>query len=293
MGSLGLILTLLAALAWAVFDVMRKQLARRVSPSLLGVWLSLGQAPLLVVWALSTGPWQLPPAAWGALALSVALNVAGLLWFLQALRTSPLSLTIPLLSFTPVGATLLAWVFRGQVPSPGQWGGAFLVLGGALLLGLRSGSWPGFRTYLRDPGVRRMAGAALLWSLTAVVDQTALTRGAGYAYAPVLSAGVGLLMGSILLARGQAPELLQAARDLRKVPVLALLSLLLGGAALAVQLEALRVAPVGLIETIKRGIGMAGAVLFGRLVFAEEITLPKILGVLCLGAGVALVAQGG
>lgn len=293
MTSLGLLLTLLAALAWAVFDVMRKQLARRVSPSLLGVWLSLGQAPLLLLLALSTGPWQLPRTAWGPLALSVALNVAGLLWFLQALRTSPLSLTIPLLSFTPVGATLLAWVFRGQVPSLGQWGGTFLVVGGALLLGLRSGSWPGFRTYLREPGVRRMAGAALLWSLTAVVDQTALTRGAGYAYAPVLSAGVGLLMGAVLLARGQAPELLQAARDLRKIPALALISLLLGGAALAVQLEALRVAPVGLIETIKRGIGMAGAVLFGRLVFAEEITLPKVLGVLCLGAGVALVALGG
>jgi len=37
---------------------------------------------------------------------SAALTLAGLLWFLMALRRSPISLTIPLLSFTPVMAML-------------------------------------------------------------------------------------------------------------------------------------------------------------------------------------------
>lgn len=290
---LGLTLTLIAALAWVLFDVLRKRLARQVLPSLLGVWLSLGQAPLLLLWALSTGPWLLPKASWGPLLLSVLLNVGGVLWFLQALRSSPLSLTIPLLSFTPVGATLLAWLLRGQMPGPLQWGGISLVASGALLLGIRSGIWPGLHSYLRDPGVRRMAGAALLWSLTAVVDQVALLRGAGYAYAPVLSAGVGLLLGVIHLALGQGKAMAQAARDLRGLPWLGLTALLLGGAALAVQLEALRYAPVGLIETVKRGLGMVGAILFGRLIFKEAITLPKVFAVLLLSAGVALVALGG
>lgn len=290
---LGLALTLIASVAWAAFDALRKRLARSVLPSLLGIWLSLGQAPLLFLWAWSAGPWALPRASWGPLTLSIALNVGGVLWFLQALRASPLSLTVPLLSFTPVGASLLAWLLRGQVPGPAQWAGIALVAGGALVLGIRSGSWPGMRAYLREPGVRKMAGAALLWSLTAVIDQIALSRGAGYAYAPVLSAGVGLLLFGLHLALGKGKALIQAARDLGSLPGLALCALLLGGAALAVQLEALRHAPVGLIETVKRGLGMVGAVACGRICFGEALGWPKLLGVLLLSGGVALVALGG
>ena len=88
-----------------------------------------------------------------------------------------MSLTIPLLSLTPVGTTLLGWAFRHQVPTGFQAVGIALVLAGAVALGLRSGTWPGLRAYRREPGVRDMLLAALAWSLTAVIDQMALERG--------------------------------------------------------------------------------------------------------------------
>jgi multidrug transporter EmrE-like cation transporter len=69
-------------------------------------------------------------------------------------------------------------------------------------------------------------------------------------------------------------------------------AVIIGSAALAVQLESLRVAPVGFVETVKRGIGMSGAILFGRLVFREPIGLPKILAVILLTLGVGLVVMG-
>ncbi len=40
------------------------------------------------------------------------------------------------------------------------------------------------------------------------------------------------------------------------------------------------------METIKRSIGQLSSVLFGKLFFKEEITKPKILGVLILSVGV-------
>lgn len=290
--TLGLTLALLGALGWTLFDVVRKKLAQKIVPTLLTVWLPLAQVPLLAAWAASTGPFLIPRASLLPMGCSIALNVGGLLAFMQAMRLSPLSLTIPLLSFTPVGTTLIGWALRNQTPTQLQLGGVALVVAGAITLGLKSGQWLGLRAYAGDPGVRRMAVASIIWSLTAVIDQVALERGAGYWYAPVITAGVGLLLGAILLLRGQGPALREAGGTLIKHPTLMAAAVIIGSAALAVQLESLRIAPVGFIETVKRGIGMSGAILFGRLVFKEPIGLPKILAVLLLTLGVGLVVMG-
>jgi drug/metabolite transporter (DMT)-like permease len=291
--SLGLTLALLGALGWTLFDVARKQLAQRVLPTLLTVWLPLAQVPLLVAWAASTGPFVIPRASLVPMGCSIALNVGGLLAFMQAMRLSPLSLTIPLLSFTPVGTTLIGWLMRHQVPASAQIAGIGLVVAGAFTLGLKSVQWPGLKAYGKDPGVRRMAIAAVIWSLTAVIDQVALERGAGYWYAPSITAGVALLLGAILFLRGQGAALYEAGMVLFKHPTPLIVAAIIGSAALAVQLEALRIAPVGFIETIKRGVGMSGAILFGRLVFKEPISLPKIAAVVLLTLGVGLVVMGG
>lgn len=290
--SLGLTLALLGALGWTLFDVARKRLTQKVMPTMLTVWLPLAQVPLLCAWAASTGPFVIPRASLLPMICSIVLNVGGLLAFMQAMRLSPMSLTIPLLSFTPVGTTLIGWLLRNQAPTYPQLGGVALVVAGAFTLGMRSGQWPGLRAYGRDPGVRRMAIAAVIWSLTAVIDQVALERGAGYWYAPAITAGVGLLLGIILLLRGQGPALREAGATLCKHPTLVFTAVLIGSAALAVQLESLRVAPVGFIETVKRGIGMTGAIVFGRLVFKEPIGAPKIIAVILLTLGVGLVVMG-
>jgi len=290
---LGLTLALLGALGWTLFDVVRKRLTQKVLPTLLTVWLPLAQVPLLMAWAASTGPFLIPRASLIPMSCSIALNVGGLLAFMQAMRLSPMSLTIPLLSFTPVGTTFIGWLLRNQTPTHLQVGGVALVVAGAFTLGLKSAQWPGLKAYGRDPGVRRMAVAAVIWSFTAVIDQVALERGAGYWYAPAITAGVGLALGGILLLRGQGAALREAGAILCKHPALVATAVFIGSAALAVQLESLRIAPVGFIETIKRGIGMSGAIVFGRLVFKEPIGLPKIAAVVLLTLGVGLVVMGG
>ncbi|MBI4914066.1 MAG: DMT family transporter [Acidobacteria bacterium] len=286
---LALLIPLLSALAWALFDALRKRLARDVKPLHLGLWLPLGQAPLLAAWALWKEPFGLPAASLPFLFGSALCNVFALVLFLDALRRSPLSLTIPLLSLTPLGTTLLAWVFRHQAPTPAQWLGAGLVLAGAATLGLRGGAWAGLGAFVKEPGVRRMAGTALLWSATAVLDSGAVGAGAGAWYAPLLNLAVALPLAAWML-RGAAGEGFgDAGRALLRLPLLSTVALLLGAAALAVQIEAFRFASVGFIEVLKRGLGMASAVLLGRLIFKEPVTAAKVVAVLLLTLGVALV----
>lgn len=287
--GIGLALTLVGALAWALFDALRKRLAREVSPVYLGLLLSLVQAPLLALWAATREPFGLPVACLPPLAASALLNGLAVVLFLDALRLAPMSLLIPLLSFTPVISTTLAWIFRGQTPGLTQYAGAALVILGAGVLRLGSGSWGGLGATLREPGVRRMLGVAFLWSCTSVLDQTAVMRGAGAWYAPVVTAAVAILMLLWTALRGQVQAFLQSARPLAARPLLAGLAVVIGAGALAVQIEAFRWAPVGFIEVVKRGTGMASAVLLGRFVFSEPLNARKVVAVVLLTLGVALV----
>ncbi|MCX6548353.1 MAG: hypothetical protein NTW40_10000, partial [Acidobacteria bacterium] len=55
------------------------------------------------------------------------------------------------------------------------------------------------------------------------------------------------------------------------------------------QIEAFRWAPVGFIEVVKRGVGMASAILLGRFVFGESLDGRKWVAVALLTLGVGLV----
>jgi drug/metabolite transporter (DMT)-like permease len=287
--GIGLAFTLVAALSWALFDALRKGLSRKVSPVYLALLLPLAQAPLLALWAASREPIGLPMACLLPLAASALINGIALVLFLEALRLAPMSLTIPLLSFTPVLSTTLAWIFRGQAPGAAQYAGAALVVLGALVLGMNGGAWRGLGATVREPGVRRMALVAVLWSCTSVLDQTAVARGAGAWYAPAVTAAVALLLLLWALLRGQIRAFLQAVQPLTARPLLAGTAVVIGAAALAVQIEAFRWAPIGFIEVVKRGTGMASAVLLGRFVFGEPLDGRKGLAVVLLTLGVALV----
>ena len=285
--GIGLAFTLAGALSWAMFDALRKGLARVVFPIHLGLLLPLAQAPLLALWAATREPFGLAVACLPPLAASAVLNGIALVLFLEALRLSPMSLTIPLLSFTPVISTTLAWIFRGQAPGAAQYAGAVVVVLGAMVLG--GGTGRGLAATLREPGVRRMALVALLWSGTSVLDQTAVSLGAGAWYAPAVTAAVAVLMLLWALLRGQVRAFLRAARPLAARPLLAGTAVVIGAVALAVQIEAFRWAPVGFIEVVKRGTGMASAVVLGRFVFGEPLNGRKGLAVVLLTLGVALV----
>jgi multidrug transporter EmrE-like cation transporter len=134
-----------------------------------------------------------------------------------------------------------------------------------------------------------MLVVAFLWSCTSVLDQTAVAHGAGAWYASVVTAAVAAFMLLWTALRGQVRAFWQAAGPLASRPLLTGLAVVIGAGALAVQIEAFRWAPVGFIEVVKRGTGMASAVVVGRYVFGEPLNGRKVVAVVLLTLGVALV----
>jgi drug/metabolite transporter (DMT)-like permease len=274
-----LALAVSAALGWAGFDLARRALAARMSAWSLVVWVTVGALPLIAAWAARAGDWRLEPAYWAPATASVALNVAANFGYFRAFQLSPLSVTLPMLSFTPLFAALLGAAALGERLSLRAALGALLVVAGGLGLGLK----PGESRF--EKGSVWMLGVALLWSATLLLDKRALASASPYVHALVLNGGVAL-GGLAALALGARLRELGAARG-NAGRLLAAVAV--GAAALTLQLLALGDLPVGILETIKRGVGGLAAVLLGRALFGEALTGRKLLAVALMTVGVGLI----
>jgi drug/metabolite transporter (DMT)-like permease len=287
-----LLLTLCASVAWAGFDATRKQLTRTegVGALALAALLSLGQLPLFLGWlALAPGA-AAPGAAYVPEALgAIGFNLWGTLLFLRAVRASPLSHTIPFLSFSPVFSVLLSALLLAELPGPLQLTGVALIVLGAFLLNLAPEdlAHPALllRGLTRERGSLLMLGTALLWALGAIFDKRALRHAPAPVHAVVVALGIGLALLLALASRRELAQLL----PLRRRPGLLLLALAFAAAAQALQLLALPLLLVSLFEALKRCIGMALALLNGAWMFGEPVTGRKLAATALMGAGVVLV----
>lgn len=281
----------LCALGFAGLDLLRKVLAGRVRPLPLLVYLALGPAPLFGIWWAWAGPAAPAAGYWPPGLGSVALNVAANLAMLQAVRVSPLSLTIPLLSLTPVFTALISIPLLGEVPTAGQWLGIALVVVGAFVLqfgGQRRSGRELLAAFAHEPGSLLMVGVALCWSLAMPLDKLAMAASSAPFHGLALNLGVGSASLLLLLGAGRVGEL-AVERSQAGAMVAAVL---VGAAAIAGQLVALGAIAAGVVETIKRGVGNLLAVLLGAAVFGERIRASKLVGIVLMALGVGWIVLG-
>jgi drug/metabolite transporter (DMT)-like permease len=285
---IGIVFIFITSVSWAAFDATRKSLAKTVRPLPLAAAVILGQAPLFVVWqAIGQTPFQPVAAYFQPAVASSLLNIFANFLFLLALRQSPLSLTIPFLSFTPVFAALIEWVAFGDSLVATQWLGIAIVVGGGFTLQISSydGRASVWRALTHEKGSLYVLLVALIWSCTSVLDKMAVEHAPEAVHGIFQTATVGLGLVALTFLRRQQSDwrgLLARRWTYTGAVVAALL-------ALGFQLLAYSHALVSMIEATKRAIGLTSALVVGKLVFDEEIDLWKIAACLTLFGGVALV----
>lgn len=268
-----------ASLGWALFDLVRRALADRLEAWTLVVVLTVGALPPLVLWGLVAGDWRLERGYWAPALASVALNVAANFCYFRSFQLAPLSVTLPMLAFTPLFASLLGASLLGETLGVRGSLGALLVVAGGLALGLRSGS------ARFEAGSGLMLVVAFLWSATLLLDKRALAVASPEVHAITLNAGVALGGGAVLIASGRLRDVRRARASLGLLG----LAVLVGATALSLQLLALRELPMGAVETLKRGVGGFSAVVFGRWLYREGLSIRKVVAVVLMTLGVAIL----
>ncbi|MFY9820513.1 MAG: EamA family transporter [Thermoanaerobaculia bacterium] len=287
-----LLILLAASLASSGFDLFRKVLVRHLAPVPMVVLLATASVPLFGALVLAQGGASVASTYYAPACASVVLNIVANLTFLQAVKISPLSVTVPLMSLTPVFTALLGLLLLGERTGPLAMLGIFLVVVGAFWLNLpqaeanAAGGGPSFwRSVLSQPGAWLMAGTAFLMSCTIPLDKLAVSHATPPFHGLFLTAGIALGSLAVLVFQRRLGELAGIRQGWRPF----LLALAASTLALGLQLVALKFLLVSVIETVKRGVGNLMAVVLGRAVFSEALSLRKLFAAALMAGGVALI----
>jgi drug/metabolite transporter (DMT)-like permease len=172
------------------------------------VFTALLLAPYLLLQPAPSLPWRF----WAWVALLVPLELLSMLLYMEAIRTSDLSQTLPYLAFTPVFSVLTAWLLLGERVTSQGFIGVTLVSAGAYALNLHRVFGPQryallapLKEALRCTGARLMLAVAALYSVTSVLGKGALAYAPPLFFGPFYFVLLGIVAASVaLLARPHA-----------------------------------------------------------------------------------------
>ncbi|MBI3599502.1 MAG: EamA family transporter [Nitrospinae bacterium] len=110
-------------------------------------------------------------------AILLPLEITSFLLYLEALKISPLSLTLPFLSFTPVFLIITSYLTLGESVDTSGFIGILMVTAGAYLMNvhtLKHGLLEPVRAITRERGSLLMLIAALIFSITSNLGKIAI-----------------------------------------------------------------------------------------------------------------------
>lgn len=173
-------IALICALSLALADSLTKKYFSHFSGlSILLVRLSL-PGLVLLPYSLSVGLPDVPMDFWYLMLILIPLEITAMWFYVIAIRDTPLHLSLPYLSFTPVFVILTGYLFLNETVTWDGSLGIVLIMAGAYLLNIdRVGkSWRTVFSPLvaifRLRGSVLMLMTALIYSLTSVLGKKAM-----------------------------------------------------------------------------------------------------------------------
>jgi drug/metabolite transporter (DMT)-like permease len=171
------LLALTGAFCQAVYGLAVKVFQQNIPPFMLAGFSFLAGSAILFCISSVFGIPVLGPGLAGAITVTVIINLIATILFYHALSVTDLSLSIPMLAFTPVFLILTSLAILGEIPSPAGAAGIILVATGAWLLSIeyregRPVSLTGPLGILRsERGVQAMLLVAFLYSISVNYDK--------------------------------------------------------------------------------------------------------------------------
>ena len=279
---------IISAFFWAIFDLTRKLTLEKISSVNLLLVFTITQFIIFFIWlfyedfSIILTPYLLPGI------ILVIMGLLSALLFLKAIRQSDLSLTIPLLSLSPMFSSLFSFFFLNEKLLNIQYLGIFLIILGTLILYSKKLTLneilQSFKIILTNNSAKLMVLVSIIWSLTPVLDKLCLKNSSINIHGVIQSSGMIILLIFLSKKKGGYETV-----NMKKNWKLILLTVLIGTTATILQFYAILSNYVPIMESIKRSIGQLSSVFLGKIFFNEKITKPKILGVIFLSIGVYFI----
>jgi drug/metabolite transporter (DMT)-like permease len=289
----GLLFGLVAALGWGLTDISAAITGRRLGPIAIAASAqSLGLAVFIVL-AVATGVGLDATIALEAALFGVIAGI-GYMSAFTALRIGPLAVVSPVMATYGALTVVLAVIFRGEQLKVTDWLGVAFATAGIALAGLvADGGWRSVRPVSIGVGFALLADIGFAVStvgLAAPIQEagwlpTMLVSRAANVALVVLVLGIALVLRPPILAGAAAADRTAIRRIAAGIVAIGLLD---AGATIsfAVGLETSVTWLVGLTSSF----GPAIAIVFAVGAMGERLRRSQWLGLVLLGAGVAVLA---
>ena len=130
-----------------------------------------------------------------------------------------------------------------------------------------------------------MLAVAVLWSATAPLDKASMSQSSPETHAFIQVCVISMAMLGYMLLTHQLRAFIMA----RKAVTPAFLASVAAALAYGCQLVAYQLTLIGVVESLKRVIGLLSALLLGRIFLNEPLTTPKLIGIALMVIGVPLI----
>ncbi|MGA2223348.1 MAG: EamA family transporter [Syntrophobacteraceae bacterium] len=283
---LWLILTSCAALAVSTRDALIKKCFSDLNsyemvlcPLLLGL-------PLFIAgWLLIEIP-HLDTVFWVSCVAALPLEALALVLYMEAIRVSPLSLTIPFLAFTPVFILATGAIFLQETPNVEGICGTLITFVGGYVLNLnpsfRSLFYP-FTAIARERGSWLMLLVAFIYSITSVLGKTAVLHSSPIFFALTYVPALTILLLILFSALKKVSWTNLRTRTLQ--------GLVIGSLYLIESLAhcmALPLVKVAYMISIKR-MGILVSVVYGGVLFREKHIFYRLMGACLMVFGAIVI----
>lgn len=237
---------------------------------------------LLVIDTPVIQPEFFPTLSWLMPVMMVAITL-----HFRAIHMSPLSLTLPFLSFTPVFVLITGDLILDEQLSSSGIAGMLLVVAGGYVINLdsaRYGVLGPIKAIFKEPGSALMLAVATLYGISSVGGKVLVISSSPLFAAMVIFSMLGALISLVLFSVGKA-----SLKTVTRKPLLGL------GAGLIVFTEvichniAISMTAAAYMITIKRMAGIF-SVIYGRLLFKEHGIRYRLMGTLIMTIGAAVIA---
>jgi uncharacterized membrane protein len=287
---LWLFFVLLAAIFAPLQDLISKQALKRIGDEYIITWSSRFFAlPFFLPLLFDQISQKIPD--WDVLLLSISaivlvLQIVSNIFYFRAIKSSDLSLTIPLISFSPLFILASSPLILEEYPGIWDILGIFFVVGGSYILKIKNqdgGYLAPLKFLFRENGPRLMLGVAFIWSLISTFNKIGIEKSSPIFWAALTSTVLAIVMTPVMLYQSQ--------ENVKLIPENIFYLFLIGilqGLTMLCFMQAVKLTLVAQAVSVKRSSILFSA-LFGHLFLQEPGIQERMTGATIMLLGVVII----
>lgn len=282
------LLSLLCAFSLATSDALTKRALETYNEYLVAWFRLLFSIPILIALLMLLPRPHLDAQFFSAFIIALPLEMLSVILYIKALRLSPLSLTLPFLSLTPVFAVVISYSILGEkVSLQGMTGIFFLAVGSYVLQldKLQNGIFDPIKAIAKEKGSLLMIFVAFIYSITSPLGKMAIMHSSPLFFGATYTLVLTIFIAPVALWKGR--------RDIKHfVTYKYYRGLVVPGIFYAIMvashMTAISLTNVAYMISLKRTSVLVGVV-YGYFLFREKNIKLRLTGAIIMSFGFVMI----